>query len=68
MNVWGLLAGRAVQINRALENSSTLKVVKPVFDCRLRKKNPFHKEIYSLQFKFKPVMNESGYLSNRYIL
>lgn len=39
-----------------------------VFSCRLRKKNPFYNELYSLKFRFTAVMNESGYLSNKTIM
>jgi hypothetical protein len=68
VNVWGLLSGREVQIHDIVHGDTTLKVINEVYKCRLRKKNPFHNEIYSLEFKFSPIMNESGYLNNKFIL
>lgn len=68
VNVWGLLAGREVAIQRVLDNQSQKIKSEDVFSCRLRKKNPFYEELYSLKFRFSSVMNESGYISNKTIM
>lgn len=36
--------------------------------CRLRKKNPFFENEDSLNYAFQPVMAESGYVNNKFVL
>ena len=44
------------------------EIEKDSFECILTNKNPHFNDKFALMFKFKPVMNESGYMSNKALL
>lgn len=67
-NLWSLLNGRNVSLNQINYNNEQFIYGGQIFSCKLRKKNPYFEEKYSLMFRYSPVMQESGYTSNKFIL
>ena len=64
LNLWSMLGGRQVSINLLNQDADTSQV----FKCIMRDKNPFYNELFSLKFQFNGVMEESGYVSNKFVL
>jgi hypothetical protein len=67
-NLWSLLNGRNVSLNQISFGNEEFIYGGQIFSCKLRKKNPYFEEKYSLMFHYSPVMQESGYTSNKFIL
>lgn len=68
VNMWSLLAGRQIKMRITNQMKNNIELVDNFFICNLRNKNPYYQEKYSLMFRFKDVMTESGYISSKFLL